>query len=323
MFNIRNALLKNCCALVLGVAAIQPVQAAEVAVRTQLERAYGYVIGDVIEQRVQLDLPEAAKLDAASLPKPGKLNAWVELRSAEQMRGEGPTVNMRLRYQLMNSPREVVVVFLPAIKLQIWGADNVRSEVNVAAQAFSISPLSKDEAFARAGMESMRPAREVQPIATRQYEQRVMQALALAALLAAALTVWLWLRNHRHARGPFARAAATIASLKVTRTLDAMIALHEAFNVVAGKSVFAQSLSAFFVQQPHYAEQRSEIEAFFAMSRAQFFGQSEQLGQDDAERLQWVSALAKRLARLEMKHTHTRIASIVTQVSIKQGHKAA
>jgi mxaA protein len=271
--------------------------AADVAVRAELARAYGYVIGDVIEQRLQLDMPAAMRLDAASLPKPGKLNAWVELRSAEQHAN-----TVVLRYQLMNSPRDVVVVFLPSIKLQFIGADAARSEVLLDAQALSISPLTKEETFARTGMEAMRPEREVQPLDTHKYERRAMQALAVAAVLTGLLGAWLWWRKQRLARGPFARAAVAIASLKAEHVLHAMIALHEAFNGVAGRSVFAQSLASFFVQQPQYAGEKKEIEDFFSMSRAQFFGQAAAPVRPDADQLEWIASLAKRLARIEKRH---------------------
>jgi mxaA protein len=283
--------------LMLVLSASPHVYAADVVVRAELARAYGYVIGDLIEQRLQIDMPQAMKLDAASLPKPGKLNAWVELRSAEQA-----ATTVVLRYQLMNSPRDVAVVFLPAIKLQFIGADAVRREVLVDAQAISISPLTKEETFARTGMEDMRPEREVQPLDTHKHEQRVMQALGAAAVLAGLLGAWLWWRKQRLARGPFARAAAAMASLKAEHALDAMIALHEAFNAVAGRSVFAQSLGSFFAQQPQYASEKSEIEDFFSMSRAQFFGQAAAPKRHDVDQLKWIASLAKRLARIEKRH---------------------
>lgn len=301
MFKACNAfaeMLSFRLLMLIFILSVSPhLYAADVVVRAELSRAYGYVIGDLIEQRLQLDMPEATKLDVASLPKPGKLNAWVELRSAEQS-----ATTVVLRYQLMNSPRDVAVVFLPAIKLQFIGADAARSEVLVDAQAISISPLTKDETFARTGMEAMRPEREVQLLDTHKHERRAMQALGAAAVLAGLLGAWRWWRKQRLARGPFARAAVAIASLKAEHALDAMIALHEAFNAVAGRSVFVQSLSSFFVQQPQYAIEKNEIEDFFSMSRAQFFGQATAPAHHDADQLKWIASLAKRLARIEKRH---------------------
>jgi len=51
-------------------------------------RAYGYVIGDVLEYRLRLETDSSFRLDPESLPAAGRINVWLELRP--------PLVNERI-----------------------------------------------------------------------------------------------------------------------------------------------------------------------------------------------------------------------------------
>jgi mxaA protein len=303
----------GCCAILLSMralcnalltllmAALCTSLAHAATAHTALARAYGYQLGDVLTQEVSIELgagESQASVLSQSLPKLGKQGAWLELVGRSEIaRHEDASLHFSLHYQVMNVPREVAVVFLPSplLKLGKRGAkpgDN-ESEVKIPAQAISIAPMTKDEAFARAGMEALRPEHEVMPEPASAYKAqavRWMVAALLMALIALALAWWL----HRlRQRGPFARAAREVRRTQEVST--AIHLLHHAFNESAGQSVFAQSLHLFFQKHAHFSGLRADIEQFFQHSRRHFFF----VATDQALDLQSIKTLAQHLAQAE------------------------
>ena len=106
-------------------------------------RPFGYFIGDAIHREVVLRLEPGDALDTASLPRPGPLNYWLELSTAdlEHRAARATTRSIACRSPTRRStPRSIRgALVIPAFKLKVTGAQD--SEVNVPAFSFLMSPI--------------------------------------------------------------------------------------------------------------------------------------------------------------------------------------
>lgn len=263
-------------------------------------RAYGHVIGDMLTRVVRVDLPAGRRLDADGLPRPGRVDAWLELRSIDQAAAAGGAVTLRLNYQVVNIGADVVTTVLPALKLPLAGGA-AGEALELPDWPVHLSPLTAPFAVARGALDEMQP--DIVPV--REPLAPLLQRLALYAALLGLAALPALLRRfpqlafwRRHA--PFLsawrdleRARRQAATPEATR--HALSRLHAAFDAAAGGAVFAQRLDALYAARPALRAASDEIEAFFAASREVFFAQGGQ-GAWTPER---VRALARRLAQLE------------------------
>ena len=263
-------------------------------------RPFGYSIGDVVRQTVHLKPAPGQTLVDTSLPKEGRVGAWVE-RRAVGVTPEAGGWRIDLTYQFINVPTELRTIALPAIKLQLRDGERTVEET-LTESPVTLAPLTPAVVLARAGLEEMRPD-VAPPLIDTSAQLRRLTAYGLAAAtIALAWTAWYFgfgLRGRR-AR-PFARAVrdlrrqiAGAAEPSVRR--EAMRTLHRAFDATAGSTVFAETLFRLFDRRPSLAPAREAIERFFAASRAEFFGDDrDDAGFTAAEML----TLARRLKALE------------------------
>lgn len=279
-----------------GIAADEPV--------IDEPRAYGHMVGDLLTRSAQLNLPAGRRLDPDGLPRPGRVDAWLELHSIELRSGAGGSVTLRLTYQVINVGAEVVTTVLPALKLPLLaGTDAAAGEaVELPDWPVHLSPLTAAFAVARGALGEMQP--DIAPV--REPVQPLLQRLALYGVLLFLLAgPWLLRRFpplafwRRHA--PFLAAwrdlaparRAPQASAEATRR--ALTRLHAAFDATAGGAVFEQRLDALYAARPSLRPAAREIDEFFAASSRVFFAQ----GAPDAWTPERVRALAWKLAQLE------------------------
>lgn len=243
-----------------------PAVAAEPPVAAQVvqPRAYGHVLGDVLTQRVRLEQGGRA-LEPAALPAADRVGLWLERRTPKVELDADGARWLRIDYQLINAPRALTSIALPALTLQT----TTGATLAVPAWPLSIGPLTSTEAT---GLPALQPDRPVALRPTAGLERQLQLTLiALALVLTAWLLWWGW-RQWREAQSlPFAHACARL------RTLDAAdpaawLALHEAINRSAGRVVHAASLSRLFDDAPQWRPLKTELERFYAASNARFFG---------------------------------------------------
>lgn len=268
-------------ALLLAAAPLYTAGGAEATVVVDPLRRYGYVIGDEVELRVAVEVPPGYALDAASLPRPARANAFLELRSVGRENGllgqlrSGPGQRFSLRYVVVNSGAEVVVGQTPAVTLQFRRAGAPDVAAVVPQLDFTVSPLTPTYVAAITGLEEMQPDAPAPPVSTRMTHLRLLM-YALAALLLAGYLAWRqgWLPRRMLANRSFARAAAEIRRLDPSALAGAQVArarrLHRAFDEAAGFAVADHNLERFFAAQPWSAALATEVREFFAGS-ARFF----------------------------------------------------
>jgi mxaA protein len=296
---------------------------------SQIDRAYGYFVGDRLEQRLSFDVPANAVLEVDSIPKPGRINGWLDLLAVSSERLTDQTV-MKLDYQIMAGGPNTRLIFLPARVLRFrppaFGAEprSAISESRVDAVAVSVSPLTEPVVSERNGLGELRGDRAPAALDTAAITRRVG---ALSVALGATALAWFALA-YRRSRGtraaPFARAARQIESARGPRSgnigkasnggkggkggggdswFEATLrTLHRAFDQSAGKSMLSADVDEFVQQRPVFEPLRAEIVRFFEQSSARFYSvpPADEPAQS-AQSADQLALLAKRLARAEAR----------------------
>lgn len=248
-------------------------------------RPFGYVVGDVMTQRILLEVG-GQELAPAALPKAERVNLWLERRAARiESRPDGHRW-LALDYQVINAPQTLTTVNLPAFELQ--GAPD-RATLKIAAWPISVNALTS------AGSIELQPDRPAPAIATAPIRRQTAIWSSAFLLVLAAWLGWLAWRNWRAAAArPFARALHEMRHLEGTAP-EAWRALHRAFDQTAGRAVQTATLPALFERVPQLQSLQPEIERFFAQSRELFFG-----GGLPADRMS-ARALCAQLRRIEKR----------------------
>jgi len=296
-------------ALAVGFLVLAPgaPHAAEPPVRTEEPRAYGHVVGDLIERRVHLALPAGQEIVPDSLPHRGRVDAWLELRDIT-LESHGDQATLQATYQLVNAPQKVTTIALPAFSLAL--RERARPEAATGALAVgdwpvTVAPLTPEFVLARAGLPDLQPDIEPEPAAA----TTLVARLALwGALLVVTLGAWAVQRHPQLAfwrrRAPFRQAWQDLRRLArrgpATAELQrqALARLHRAFEATAGCALFAEKLDPLYAARPGLRVVAPDIDAFFAASRRSFFAEAG-AGPPAAGSLEACLALSRRLAQLE------------------------
>ncbi len=258
-----------------------------VAATVEQPRPFGYVIGDLITQRVLLTMP-TLDFEPAELPPPQRLSIWFERRTPRIERTSNGERWLVVDHQLINAPPALTTVNLPAWELE---PKDGGARLRVPAVPISIGPLLPNASSAE-----LRPDTEVPGIDSASTRTGLfLWSMALAVALAAWLGWWLW-RNWRDSLDlPFARASHELRRMD-DGAPEAWQALHRAFDRTAGRVLQIETLPALFERAPHLQTRRAEIERFFAASNERFFGAG--LSNDSVS----VRALCQDLRRIERRH---------------------
>jgi mxaA protein len=250
-------------------------------------RPFGYTVGDIVTQRVLL--PEG--FAPSALPEATRASSWLERRPARFESGPDGRRWLAVDYQLVNAPRALAAVTVPAWEL---AGSAGTPPLRIAATTISVGPLTAPPAAGQAL--ALRPDRPAPAIATGPIRRLLgVWAGALAATLAAWLAYAGWNAWRARTVLPFGRALRELGREDYA-PLAAHVALHQAFDSTAGQVVHAGTLAALYERAPYLQALRPQIERFYAQSAALFFGSGLPA---DAESPQ---ALCRQLHRLERRH---------------------
>ena len=248
-------------------------------------RPFGYVVGDVVTQRVLLEIG-GHEFAPAALPKAERVNVWLERRPARIESLPDGHRWLVLDYQVINAPQSLTTANLPAFELQ--GAPD-GATLGIAAWQISVNALTSG------GSVELRPDRPAPAIATAPIRRQIAIWSSAFLVVVAAWVGWLAWRNWRAAAArPFAHALREMRHLDGTAP-EAWRALHRAFDQTAGRVVQTATLPALFERVPQLQPLRPEIEQFFAQSSKLFFG-----GGLPADRTS-ARALCAQLRRIEKR----------------------
>ncbi|WP_018391118.1 hypothetical protein [Ancylobacter sp. FA202] len=298
--------------LVLLALPTAPALAQLRGVELYAPRGFGHVIGDTLTLSADIALDAPFVLDPASLPPPRALNYWLDLREV-RLKDHGVSEGVHrytldLVYQTFYAPLEPRRLTIPAVALFAIEGER-RVPVQVPAWSFLMSPLREIVATGPGPAMALRP--DIAPPALP--TAGLLRGLALAlgvALLALLLLAWQmgWGPFGRRRARPFARAARAIPSTLATapgdpvqaasRYVQALQALHRAFDATDGKGVFAEDLPGFFERHAAFRAAEAEVRRLFAASRRAFFGADPAGAQRELPPDELV-ALARRLRAVE------------------------
>jgi mxaA protein len=231
-------------------------------------RPFGYVIGDVMTQRILLQL-DGHEFEPAALPRNERVGAWLERRTPRiEVQRDGRRW-LVVDYQVINAPQALTVVNVPAWEvLPRSGTARLR----IGDWPVSVSPLTSRTAFGRGDLAELRPDRPPAAVDTEPMRRRL--AVLLGAF-AVTLTLWmswlLWREWRASARQPFARALREMRRYEDSAP-QAWHALHRAFDRTAGEATQSATLPDLFRHAPQLLPLRAQIEQFFIQSGERFFG---------------------------------------------------
>ena len=255
-------------AFVSSVAAPTAMPAATPAV-VQQPRPFGYVLGDTLTQRVLLQA-SGHNFDPAQLPPAERAGLWLARRSSRIDVTEDRHRWLVLDYQLINAPQVLMTVNLPSVTLKPKTGNEI---LTVPEWPISIAPLTPRTAFAKGGLQELRPDHPAPMLPTDALRRQLEMSSGVLALSVGAWLTWWLVRSIRAAATqPFARAMREIRRNGDNDDPGAWLALHRAFDKTAQRTLQLSTLPAFFEQAPHFETQRTAIEHFYAESYQRFFG---------------------------------------------------
>jgi len=237
-----------------------------------LPRVFGYVIGDVLVQRINLTNQEE-NIELAEIPELQRVGPWVQRLEATLTKDENSTTWLVMRYQVINSPFEPQEVALPALSLSTTSGKTIE----IAAQPFSLMPLTLER-----GTENQLPfmlPNRVPNIANKQQVvKKIRYALVLlATTLLAWFIWWLVLRYRDRTKLPFTKAMQELVRLRNSSSIDinnnpkAWSAIHSALNTIAGQTLSATNAQEKLRKHGWLEPHQETIKTFFKVSEQRFF----------------------------------------------------
>lgn len=282
--------------MLLGILLLSPLAVDAAALVEQPSRTFGYFIGDVLEQRVLMELDGTA-LELNALPASERVGTWLQRLPSKLVDDEQGQRWLELTYQLINAPTELQAISLPALKLEVVGGTTLATE----SWSFSVSPLTSALLSASSAPILMRPDRQPLLVDDQLAVKRlILTSLALVATLLLWLGWWLWRRNADISRLPFAQAWHQLNKLDPKRLSDdpkSWLVMHHAFNDAAGRTINRTTVPDLIRQDAWLESYETRIDEFYLASSARFFELAEQ------PRPFALIELCKTLYLLEKRHS--------------------
>jgi mxaA protein len=245
-------------------------------------RDAGYVVGDKLERTITLTIKKPFQLVKESLPIVGYEHRYrgqisgIELTDIEMVEKENSTSTqylIHLTYQVFTASKLAKPAILRGEIVKIRNTTNKDFwQYRIPHFNFRISPLS---VFGSVNLkQELSPFIEPLKISDQQPRQYLTVAAGVLGLSLLGLLYILgsntWLPRMG---GAFAKAYRVIR--KTDNTLDglkqALTSVHQAINQTAGHSVFAQTVDTFITEKSAYQAVKTEIDAFFSLSKNVFF----------------------------------------------------
>jgi mxaA protein len=225
-------------------------------------RPFGYVVGDIVEQRVLL------QADPTALPRAGRVGVWFDRRMPSISQDAQGRRWLVVDYQLINAPQGLTTVNLPAWEL----ATKSGQTLSIPQWPLSVGPLTGRTVIAQGGLQALRADRPAPIVPTEPIARQIEIWTGAFALTLLIWIAWLAWRNWRDARDrPFARAAREMRGVGDDAP-QAWQALHRAFDRTAGRVVQTATLVSLFERARYLEPLRPRIEEFFRCSADYFFG---------------------------------------------------
>jgi mxaA protein len=237
-------------------------------------RDTGYMLGDLLDERVEVSLPDGMHIDPDSLPLAGRVAPWLEVRSTVLEPVHGRTQTAVVTYQIFAEAEEATRVPLPAFQLRVKGAG--AGDVTVPSRSFLLSPALPPTLVDQD--REIRPSPEPEHVLETGALGGVLASFAVA-LATAGYLLWRYdfLPFLPHAPGPLLRAwrswrRRSKRELTSEEETALLRDLHGALSQSAGETLYPSTLPRLFDRAPYLAPLREEIERVFVASWQRFYG---------------------------------------------------
>lgn len=259
---------------------------AEEALNVTVDRAWGLLLGDEINVRVDLKSLEQ-DIEKSSLPQKDKrYGTWLYLKSIDTSVEE-----LVFHYQVVNVPAKNTSIGTP--KFDVKQQDD--KWIVIPSLPLTIGPaLAVTD-----GISNLTAKSDISPtlISTDEAKKQLKLSAIIALLSGLVLALWHfgWKTKNRQ---PFAQAVHDLSRLSfhsVTPDQAARI-LHTAFNHTSGTIVVYGELEKLMKQYPWLTPLKDDIELFYTQSERHFFARQAEQGPDIND----VRKLAKACRSKEM-----------------------
>ncbi len=262
-------------------------------------RSFGYFVGDTLEQKINLD---SGNLIDPELPSEQRVNEFL-YRLATKVEIVNKQRWLHIRYQIINSPNQTTTINLPGHTFKSKSDE----EVVLPPWNFNVAALTTTDNVTDENDGGLSPLDDIAGLTLVEKRDNKGLKLSFAALL---LTILLWLTwwIARHFRDlhtlPFAKAHRIIKKLPADErdtNSDSWVALHHAFNEVAGKTISAGNTDKLYAAAPWLESENNSIEHFYKVSSGRFFK-----GSNTTEEVP-VNALSRTLYQLEKRQAKRQV----------------
>lgn len=285
-------ILRMMLAPLLSMAVMALAGSAYAAGEVIQPRSFGYLIGDMLEQRVRLD-GEPQDFIPAELPPIGRVGLALMRRSVTEERDSKGDNWLVLRYQIVNAPQQLTTWQIPPVRLT---AVNAAATLEIPAWSFSVSPFTSPEQLQTRGAAALRADQLPAQTETAPLDRRIMIASGVLVAVVLAWAGWAsWRVLNQGRQLPFARAWRDVRRLPDGEP-SGWRRLQHALNDTAGQVVRLNTLDRLIDRAPYLAGERGSLEQFCRETNALFFSRGA-----TSNRLS-VRDLARRLHLLERRH---------------------
>ena len=272
----RRAIVAFALAATSALAAPAPVE-VDVTLRDT-----GYLLGDLVDETIALHLSPTQRIDPDSLPVPGRVQPWLEVRRTVIGAREADGVEtLVVTYQTFAEAEQPTRAPIPAFTLRVRdGADVI--PVEVPERSFLMSPGLPSPLTDRDRETRPSPPPALLP------EWPALAGIGASALIALVLGVFLLWRYDRlpllpRNPGPLVRTWRRWRRVDANAIDDAdqtalLRDIHAALARSAGETLYPATLPRLFERAPYLAPLRTRIESTFAASWHRFYGVGEIAG---------------------------------------------
>lgn len=265
------------------------------AFEVEMPRAFGYLIGDEITQRIVLDARPGIALNSAGLPAPGPINRWLNLNRLD-VRQRGGHYQIELRYQVFYAPLAVKTLTLPGFDLRFGQGDDAFTKA-VPPWRFTMSPL-RDLALKSADNErALRPNSPPPLLSTRPALRLGTAGLILALAASAALGYLYGYFPIAGRRTLFKQALRRLARMTERDMAEALRTVHHALNTLHRQPLFHHQLADFYRQYPEYRPVAAQLDGFFHYSNHYFFSRNVSAAPLDLQKLVALCRVCRQIER--------------------------
>lgn len=268
-------------------------------------RSFGYFVGDILEQKINLDSSISGhdSLLVPDLPSEQRINEFL-YRLSPIVETNNKQRWLSIRYQVINAPDRTTTIFLPEVTFntQDGATANTDEEILLHPWSFNIAPLTTEQTD-----DVLTPLPDRPGHALIEKRDSYALKLSLVALISTLLlwTLWWIVRHFSDAHTlPFAKARRKIKKLPATErdtNSESWVALHHAFNDIAGKTISSGSTDALFAAAPWLTPEKQLIDRFYNASSGRFYQ-----GLETPEQIP-IDALSRSLYRLEKRQVKRQV----------------